>query len=516
MDSILILDFGGQTTQLIGRRIRDMGVYSEIAQGNSVLKEVLHSDVKGIILSGSPHSSWAKGSPHPDSAIFSCGLPVLGICYGFHQLVLMNQGEVKALPHQEYGRSKVLHHGDDPCFKGVPENFFSWMSHGDSVVRLGDDFRIIAESENGFIAAGKHKVQPVWGVQFHPEASHCEYGKRILENFTIGICRARRQWSLEKYREVRMEEIRAKVGNREVLLLISGGVDSTVAAALLLRALSKDKIWLMYIDTGMMRKNESDEVVINLKNLGSENLLCIDAKERFLLPLAGIVDPEEKRKIIGDTFIRVQEEEIARHLPPQYFLAQGTLYTDLIESGLGVGSHAQTIKTHHNVGTPLVRAKRRAGELIEPLDQLYKDEVRQLGILLGLPTAIVHRHPFPGPGLAIRIISEVTEEKLAILKEADSIYLEELRLRGLYEQIWQAFAVLLPVNSVGVTGDAREYAYVLALRAVVSSDGMTADVFDFPLKDLLEISARITNTVKGIGRVVYDVSSKPPATIEWE
>ena len=516
MDTILILDFGGQTTQLIGRRIRDFGVYSEIAPGDTDISKVLHEGVKGIILSGSPHSSWDDGTPKPDPAVLACGLPVLGICYGFHQLTLADDGEVKPLPHREYGRSDVRHLSANSLFKGIPEEFLSWMSHGDSVVVLGKNYELIAQSENGIPAAAAHINKPLWGVQFHPEVSHCEYGVELLENFACGICGAGKEWTLEKYVEQETIKLRRKAADKDVLLLISGGVDSTVAAALLLNALPHEKIWLMYVDTGMMRKGESDEVAENLRSLGAENLLLIDARERFLKPLDGIEDPEEKRRIIGDTFIRVQEEEVARLLPEGYLLAQGTLYTDLIESGQGVGNKAQVIKSHHNVGTPLVQAKRAAGELIEPLEKLYKDEVRRLGELLGVPSTIVHRHPFPGPGLAIRILSDVTEEKLSILREADALYIYELRERGLYDRIWQAFSVLLPVRSVGVTGDTRDYGYVLGLRAVVSLDGMTADVFDFPTKDLLEISAKITNTVKEIGRVVYDISSKPPATIEWE
>ena len=516
MDTILILDFGGQTTQLIGRRIRDLGVYSEIAPGDASLDDVLHEDVKGIILSGSPHSSWNEMSPKPDPAVLTCGLPVLGICYGFHQLTLADGGEVKALPHREYGRSAVKHQGSNRLFDGIPESFLSWMSHGDSVSSLGLDYEQIAYSENGVPAAAAHLHKPFWGVQYHPEASHCEYGEKLLENFACGISKARKEWSLEQYIEEEAKTLRQKADGKDVLLLISGGVDSTVAAALLLRSLPHEKIWLMYVDTGMMRKGESEEVAKSLKALGAKNLLLIDARDRFLIPLAGIEDPEKKRKIIGDSFIRVQKEEIAKHLPEGYMLAQGTLYTDLIESGQGVGNQAHVIKSHHNVGTPLVQAKRAAGELIEPLEKLYKDEVRRLGKLLGVSPDIVDRHPFPGPGLGIRILSDVTEEKLDILREADAIYISELKNRGLYHQIWQAFAVLLPVRSVGVTGDAREYGNVLGLRAVVSRDGMTADVFDFPTKDLLEISAKITNNVKHIGRVVYDVSSKPPATIEWE
>jgi len=516
VDRILILDFGGQTTQLIGRRIRDFGVYSEIIPGDADISKYLQEGVKGIILSGSPHSSWEDGSPRPDNAVYSCGLPVLGICYGFHLLTIADGGDVKPLDRFEYGRSSVMLKGANPLFKDIPEEYQSWMSHGDSIAVLGNNYELIAESENSFPAAAAHISKPYWGVQFHPEASHCEYGVDVLENFACGICGAEKEWTLEQYIERESEALKKKAEGRNVLLLISGGVDSTVAAALLLKALPREKVWLMYIDTGMMRKGESEEVAINLRALGAENLLLIDAEDRFLKPLEGVTDPEKKRKIIGDVFIQVQEEEVSRLLPDGYLLAQGTLYTDLIESGQGIGKKAQVIKSHHNVGTPLVQAKRKAGELIEPLDKLYKDEVRHLGELLGVSPDIVHRHPFPGPGLAIRILSDITLEKLEILREADAIYISELRERGLYHQIWQAFSVLLPVRTVGVTGDAREYGFVLGLRAVVSLDGMTADVYDFPTKDLLEISAKITNTVKDIGRVVYDISSKPPSTIEWE
>ena len=558
MDTILILDFGGQTTQLIGRRIRDFGVYSEIVPGSSPVDPSLKDKVKGLILSGSPHSAWREGSPRPRPGVLTGGLPVLGICYGFHQLTLLDGGEVQPLPHREYGRARVTLRGDNPLFAGVPGDFLSWMSHGDSVAALGAGFGGLAESEHGAVAAAAHRERPLWGLQFHPEADHCEFGSRILENFACGICGAAKEWTIEHYIEAEIAALRAKVAGpagsgglegegpagpgargdsegeagpegsgapagegpggrgRDVLLLISGGVDSTVAAALLLKALPPRHVHLMYIDTGMMRAGETEEVSAALRRLGAENILIIDARRRFIDALGGISDPEEKRKIIGDLFIRVQEEEIPRHLSPDYLLAQGTLYTDLIESGAGVGDQAQVIKSHHNVGSPLVQAKRAAGELIEPLERLYKDEVRRLGERLGLPAAVVRRHPFPGPGLAIRILSDITEAKLDILRRADALYIEELRRRGLYDKIWQAFCVLLPVRSVGVTGDARDYGYVLALRAVASRDGMTADVYDFPAEDLLEISAGITNAVKEIGRVVYDISSKPPATIEWE
>ncbi|MDC7223938.1 MAG: glutamine-hydrolyzing GMP synthase, partial [Spirochaetales bacterium] len=345
---------------------------------------------------------------------------------------------------------------------------------------------------------------------------HGENGVDILENYACRICGAKKEWSMDKYIEQEGARIRERVGKEDVLLLISGGVDSTVAGGLLLKTLDPEQVYLMYIDTGMMRKGESDEVAENLKQLGAKHLFLIDARERFLTALKGESDPERKRKIIGDMFIKVQEEEINAHIQGDYFLAQGTLYTDLIESGKGVGNKANVIKSHHNVGTPLVEAKREKGLIVEPLEMLYKDEVRRLGTLLGIDDKIVHRHPFPGPGLGIRIISDVDEEKCRILREADYIYIQELHKRNLYREIWQAFSVLTPIRSVGVAGDARDYGFVLALRAVVSSDGMTADVYDFPTKDLLEISSLITNSVPEIGRVVYDISSKPPATIEWE
>lgn len=516
MDRILILDFGGQTTQLIGRRIRDLGVYSEIVPGDCDIGELIDGEDRGIILSGSPDSVWAPKSPPPNAALLDRGLPVLGICYGFHQLVLADGGEVRGLGHREYGRTMVNVLLDESLFDGIPREFTSWMSHGDSVIRLGDGYEAIGISRNGAVAAARSRSKQVWGVQFHPEVSHCEYGLRLLENFVCGICRAGREWNLEDFAERECLKLRERVGDGNVLLLISGGVDSTVAATLLLRSLSAERVWLMYIDTGLMRKDEGEEVERILRSLGARNVLLVDARERFLKRLAGVADPEEKRRIIGDVFIEVQSREARRHFPDDYYLAQGTLYTDVIESGGGVGDKAHLIKSHHNVGTPLVQTKRKAGELLEPLASLYKDEVRKLGKILGMGNGIVGRHPFPGPGLAVRILSDVTEEKLRVLREADDIYVSELKNRGLYNRMWQAFCVLLPVRSVGVAGDARKYGYVLALRAVLSEDGMSADVFDFPMNDLLEISTRITNAVRSIGRVVYDISSKPPATIEWE
>lgn len=517
MDKILILDFGGQTCQLIGRRIRDFGVFSEIIAGDAELtNEVITEDVKGIILSGSPFSVYEEEAPRPDPRVFELGLPLLGICYGFQRMTRHFGGRVEPLDTREYGRSRVHLREESPLSTDLPRDFISWMSHGDSIDALAPGFTLTGESENGLPAMAWHREKNFYGIQFHPEVSHCDYGDKILENFCCRICTAAKEWNLDSFMAQVSRRLKTQVGEEKVLLLISGGVDSTVAAALLLKILNPDQVHLMYIDTGMMRKGESEEVAENLKKLGASHLHLIDAGKRFLEPLAGQEDPETKRKIIGDRFIHVQQEEVAKQLSGEYFLAQGTLYTDLIESGKGVGNKANVIKSHHNVGSPLVEAKRREGRIVEPLDMLYKDEVRKLGLKLGIRRSIVFRHPFPGPGLGIRIIGEVTKEKCRILRDADYLYIQELRRRDLYDKIWQAFSILLPVRSVGVTGDARQYGFVLALRAVVSHDGMTADVYDFPAKDLLEISSRITNEVPEIGRVVYDISSKPPATIEWE
>ena len=516
MDCILIYDFGGQTCQLISRRIRELGVYSEIVPHDYDPFQFSKHTIKGIILSGSPYSVRDADAPKPHERVFQSGVPVLGICYGLQVMTELFQGKVERLEKQEYGRSALQFLEASPLFEGVPDGFVSWMSHGDSVAVPPPGFRVIAVSKEGIPAALEDPNRSWYGIQFHPEVTHCEFGMKILENFALRICGAHKEWSMDRYIETVREQIRQRVGTSKVLVLISGGVDSTVTGALLLKCLDPDQVHLMYIDTGLMRKNETQEVGENLRKMGATHLHMIDASQRFLQALRGVEDPEKKRQIIGDQFIRVQEEEVRTLGIADAFLAQGTLYTDMIESGKGVGKKAQTIKSHHNVRSPLVEEKRAQGLVIEPLEHLYKDEVRALGRELGLPSSILNRHPFPGPGLGVRILGEVTEEKCQILREADAIYLEELKKRGLYNQIWQAFAVLLPVRSVGVLGDARDYRYVLALRAVVSQDGMTADVFDFPMKDLKEISSLITNAGPQIGRVVYDVSSKPPATIEWE
>ncbi|MDR0301002.1 MAG: glutamine-hydrolyzing GMP synthase [Treponema sp.] len=528
MDKILILDFGSQTTQLIGRRVRDLGVYTEIIPGDSPLEAALTQDVKGIILSGSPESVYGEGAA-PDKKVYECGLPLLGICYGLHRMTHDLGGKVEPLPKMEYGRIEVKVEKREGSgllsrfLQGFKNSFTAWMSHGDTLTKFAPGFKEYGSSGTGFPAVVAHEEKPWFGVQFHPEVTHCEGGDDILGAFVLGVCGCAKGWSMEHYVEELGQSLKERAGDNPVLLLISGGVDSTVAGAALLKTLKSEQVHLMYMDTGLMRKNETAAVRANLEKLGAKNLHIIICEDEFLSALKGKAEPEEKRRIIGDLFITIQEREVARlKLPDSYLLAQGTLYTDLIESGKGVGKKAHVIKSHHNVASPLVDAKRKAGKIIEPLDRLYKDEVRKLGRLLGVDEEIVCRHPFPGPGLAVRILGEVTKEKCDILREADAIYIEELKNRrgssgkSLYDEIWQAFAVLLPIRSVGVAGDVRKYGWVLALRAITSADGMTADVYPFETRDLLEISTRITNSVKDVGRVTYDISSKPPATIEWE
>ncbi|MDR2521805.1 MAG: glutamine-hydrolyzing GMP synthase [Spirochaetaceae bacterium] len=535
MDEILILDFGSQTTALIGRRIRELGVLSVIAPGDAPLSRVLSASTRGIILSGSPDSVYSGGAK-VDRAVYDCGLPLLGICYGLQRMTFDLGGTVEALPRVEYGGIGVSLARDNAELSaaarafldgftpgGRPRSFTAWMSHGDTLSRLAPDFVECGMSDTGYPAVVAHRQKPWLGVQFHPETSHCQHGSAILASFVFKVCACKKSWTMEGFAGQAAERLRARVGSRVVLLLISGGVDSSVTAALLLKSLPPENVHLMYIDTGLMREGETDEASTALLRLGAKRLHIIHAEREFLAGLRGVSAPEEKRRVIGDLFIRVQEREVKNlGLPDDYLLAQGTLYTDLIESGKGIGDKARLIKSHHNVGSPLVEVKRRAGALLEPLDMLYKDEVRTLGRLLGLVESMVMRHPFPGPGLAVRIPGEVTEEKCRILRAADRVFVDELKRRQtpsgapLYSQIWQAFAVLLPVRSVGVAGDGRKYGHVLALRAVCSADGMTADVYPFETRDILEIATSITNSVPEIGRVCYDVSSKPPATIEWE
>ena len=551
MDKILILDFGSQTTQLIARRIRDLGVYTEIIPGDSELTDrIITSEVKGIILSGSPESVNGEGAS-PDRKVYNCVrvrdgsiMPLLGICYGLQRMTFDLGGKVESLPHREYGRinvkleikSKEISGLTDKFLKGFKNSFTAWMSHGDTVTVLAPGFNEYGKSVSDYTAVIAHEQKPWFGIQFHPEVTHCEDGDNILGAFVFSVCGCEKSWSMELYTNELNQTLKKRAGDNPVLLLISGGVDSTVAGAALLKALKPEQVHLMYMDTGLMRKNETENVRAILAKLGAKNVHVIMCEDEFLSALKGKTDPEEKRKTIGDLFITIQEREVTRlKLPDSYLLAQGTLYTDLIESGKGIGKKAHVIKSHHNVASPLVDAKRKAGKIIEPLDRLYKDEVRRLGRFLGVDEDAIRRHPFPGPGLATRILGEVTRTKCDILREADAIFIEELKNRlshnsvtktaaydgsgkiSLYDDIWQAFAILLPICSVGVNTDStREYSFVLSLRAIISSDGMTADVYPFETRDLLEISSRITTSVKEIGRVIYDISSKPPATIEWE
>jgi GMP synthase (glutamine-hydrolysing) len=529
MDRILVFDFGSQTTALIGRRIRELGVYSEVIPGDTPLTESFlagetFKGVRGVILSGSPESVYSSEGPVPDKKIYELGLPLLGICYGLQRMTHDHGGSVEPLPKREYGGVGVtikipagLPAHAAAFLTPIQGSFTSWMSHGDTLTKLAPGFQEVGASETGYPAVVIHESKSWFGLQFHPEVTHCERGIEILSAFTFGVCACTKSWTMEHYVEEVRASLAAGVGSNPVLLLISGGVDSTVAGALLLKTLDPEKVHLMYMDTGLMRKDETKTVKLALEKLGAKHLHIVYCEDEFLSALQGLEEPEAKRKAIGDLFITIQEREVGRlGLPENYFLAQGTLYTDLIESGKGVGKKAHLIKSHHNVGSPLVDAKRKAGRIIEPLDKLYKDEVRALGRILGVDEDVVRRHPFPGPGLAVRILGEVTREKCDILRDADAIYIGELKKRNLYDEIWQAFAVLLPIRSVGVAGDVRKYGWVLALRAIISADGMTADVYPFPTKDLLEISTMITNAVTDIGRVTYDVSSKPPATIEWE
>ncbi|MDR2602772.1 MAG: glutamine-hydrolyzing GMP synthase [Spirochaetaceae bacterium] len=532
MEKILVLDFGSQTTALIGRRLREMGVFAEIKPGEVELSQDVLKDVLGIILSGSPASVY-NGGPAPRPFIYECGLPLLGICYGLQRMNVDSGGLVERLKNVEYGAVEVsMEDGGEPpriaesaFLNGFPKKTFrAWMSHADTLSRLADGFTLRAKSASGFPAVVTHNKKNWFGVQFHPEATHCECGNDILASFAFNVCKCNKTWSVEKYADEAVELVKKQAGGKTVLLLISGGVDSMVCGALLLKALPNEKTHLMYIDTGLMRKGETEEVLEALALLNAKNTHIARAGDLFLNALKGKSDPEEKRKIIGDLFITVQEAEVAKlKLPGDYLLAQGTLYTDMIESGKGCGKNARVIKSHHNVASPLVAAKREKGLIIEPLSALYKDEVRALGRILGLADKYVMRHPFPGPGLAVRVMGEVTKEKLDALREADAVFINELKKRRvkdgsktLYDDIWQAFAVLLKERSVGVAGDERKYGFVAALRAVASADGMSADVYPFNINDLIEISTAITNAVKEIGRVTYDVSSKPPASIEWE
>jgi len=513
VDRILILDFGSQYTQLIARRIREQHVYCEIHPHSMSLEDVQAWRPAGIVLSGGPSSVLAADAPDCDPGILEQGVPVLGICYGLQWLAHHLGGVVESADDREYGRALVKVEADDPIFADLPGGAESvvWMSHGDRVLRLPEGFEVLAASDGSPFAAVSDRTRGLWGLQFHPEVAHTEAGDRILRNFVQGISGCHGDWTMDAFIEEQVESVRAQVGTRRLVCGLSGGVDSSVAATLVHRAVG-EQLTCIFVDNGLLRAGEREEVERVFREREQIPLVVVRAEERFLKALAGVTDPERKRHIIGGLFIEIFEEEAQRLGSEVDFLVQGTLYPDVIES-VSVKGPSATIKTHHNVGA---LPERMRLELVEPLRELFKDEVREVGRRLGLPEDVLGRHPFPGPGLAIRILGEVDEARLASLRAADRIVLEEIRRAGLYDEIWQAFAVFLPVQSVGVMGDERTYENTLAVRCVTSVDAMTADFAQLPHEVLQALGTRIINEVKGINRVVYDISSKPPATIEWE
>lgn len=514
-DSILVLDFGSQYSHLITRRLREFKVYAEMLPCTQKISELSWTP-KGIILSGGPYSVYEEGSPHVDHDIFKLGVPILGICYGMQELAWINGKGVARGDKREYGPA-TLNVEDATCalFKDVDHSQV-WMSHGDKLHALPTGYKIVATSTNSPFAAIAHEEQEIYGIQFHPEVTHTAKGKVLLRNFALDICKVNANWSMENFVDTEIARIKKLVGpTAEVIGAVSGGVDSTVGAKILHEAIG-DRFHAIYVDNGLMRKNETESVYQTLTEGLGINLTVVDATDKFLDRLKGITDPEKKRKIIGNTFIHVFEEEAAKITPKDgqeiEYLLQGTLYPDVIES-ISFKGPSQTIKTHHNVGGLLEDMKLK---LIEPLRELFKDEVRHLGELLGVPHDLVWRHPFPGPGLAIRVLGEITRDQLKIAREADAIFIEEIRKAGIYEEISQAFAALLPVKSVGVMGDQRTYEQVIALRAIETVDFMTADWYVFEAKFLKNVASRIVNEVDGVARVTYDITSKPPATVEWE
>ena len=508
--NILVLDFGSQYTQLIARRIREFKVYSEILPYNAPMDKIKSYKPKGIVLSGGPSSVYDKDAPLPSSEIFELGVPILGICYGMQSMAHMLGGKVAGSQKREYGRAEINHDDDSGLFIGLPKRFQVWMSHGDKIEEEPSGFKSIAHTGNSPHAAMFDVHRNFYALQFHPEVVHTDNGQKILENFAFQICGCNPTWRMSSIIEVAEADVKRRVGGRKVISALSGGVDSAVSSLLVHKAVG-DKLTCIFVDNGLLRKNEATKVLETFEKHFHIKLIHVDASERFLTKLAGVTDPEKKRKIIGHEFIAVFEEE-ARKIKDVEFLVQGTLYPDVIESVSFKGPSA-VIKSHHNVGgLPEVMEL----ELIEPLRELFKDEVRAVGEELGLSHEICWRHPFPGPGLAVRCLGDVTKERLDVLREADAIVLEEIKLADLYKDLWQAFAVLLPVNTVGVMGDERTYENALAVRAVTSVDAMTADWAKIPYETLGVISNRIINEVKGINRVVYDISSKPPGTIEWE
>lgn len=505
---VLILDFGGQYNQLIARRVRECGVYCEVRPYNTPIEEIRALNPMGIIFTGGPNSAYLDDSPHCDTEVYKLGVPILGICYGIHLMAYNLGGTVTTGDKREYGHTQTWYDTTSALFAGLPKRAISWMSHTDRVEKMPEGFVATAKTADCPVAAMENREKKFYGVQLHPEVNHSEHGTTILRNFLYNICGCKGDWSMQNYAQTVVEDLKNKVGNGKVLLALSGGVDSSVVAALLSKAVGKN-LTCIFVDHGLMRKNEGDEIEA-VFGASDVNFVRVNAEERFLARLAGVTDPETKRKIIGEEFIRVFEEE-AKKIGRVDFLAQGTIYPDVIESGHG---DAAVIKSHHNVGG--LPAHVDFKEIIEPLRMLFKDEVRSLGTELGLPDTLVWRQPFPGPGLAIRVIGEVTKEKLDILRDADYIFRDEVAKAGLARSIHQYFAVLTSMRSVGVMGDGRTYDYTLALRGVTTTDFMTADWARIPYEVLEAASNRIINEVRHINRIVYDITSKPPATIEWE
>jgi len=508
---ILIIDFGSQYNQLIARRVREFHVYCQIDPPDIDLDYIKNLKPKGIILSGGPSSIYEKNSPKCDETIFDLGIPVLGICYGMQFMINALGGTVKRARKREYGFAELKVKKQTGLFKGVEEKTNTWMSHGDSTAKLPGGFRITASTENTRIAATVHPKKNLYGLQFHPEVQHTSRGKTMLRNFLFDVCGCKRTWTMKSFAQDSISQIRESVGNKKVILGLSGGVDSSVTALLIHKAVGKN-LACIFVDNGLLRKDEAEKLKKTLKQHLEINIRFVSAKTKFIKALSKITDPEKKRKIIGKIFMDVFEAQ-ARKIKDVEFLAQGTLYPDIIESQSAFGGPTSVIKSHHNVGG---LPKNMKLKLVEPLKYLFKDEVRLLGKALGLDEDLIWRQPFPGPGLAIRIIGEINKSRLSLLREVDDILLDEIRNSGYYKKLWQSFAVLLPIKSVGVMGDKRTYENIVAIRAVTSKDAMTADWAKLPYKLLGKISNRIINEVAGVNRVVYDISSKPPSTIEWE